>query len=377
MSKAADSKAPASSRIISLDALRGFDMLWIMGGGTVFIGLAQLTGWPVLEWWAGQLKHADWHGFHFEDLIFPLFLFIAGVSMPFSILKRQQRGDNMRGIYLHLVKRALLLILFGMLYNHVQDFREGHIRYASVLARIALGSFFAALIVLNSKQKWHYIWFVVILLVYWAVMALIPAPGFEAGDFSREGNLAGYIDRLLLPGDIILENGFIDPVGLLSTFPAISTALLGVITGHFLKSERKGLTPLKKALFMLLAGVVLLMLGYLWDMVFPINKKMWTSSFVIFAGGWSLILLSVFYLVIDVWGFKNWTFFFIVIGMNSILSYMMQPVLCTRCIRDFFFSGLISIVPEAGRHFVDGLLYTAICWTILYFFYKKKIFLKV
>ncbi|MFZ5941312.1 MAG: acyltransferase family protein [Bacteroidota bacterium] len=376
MNKAGNPRTSAS-RILSLDALRGFDMLWIMGGGTIFVGLAQLTGWPVLEWWADQQEHTDWHGFHFEDLIFPLFLFIAGVSMPFSILKRKERGDSMGKIYLHLIQRMLLLVVFGMLYNHVHWFRSGEIRYASVLARIALGSFFAALIVLNSKQKWHYIWFAVILLLYWAVMALIPAPGFEAGDFSREGNLAGYIDRLLLPGDLVYENGYMDPEGILSTFPAIATALLGVITGHFLRSGNKKLTPLRKGLLMLLAGVVLIFIGYAWDLVFPINKKLWTSSFIVFAGGWSLVLLSLFYLIIDVLGRKGWAFFFVVIGMNSILSYMMQPVLCTWCIKDFFFTGVISLVPEAGRMFADGLLYTLTCWIILYAFYKKGVFLKV
>jgi len=377
MQSSQKSSKSISSRLVSLDALRGFDMLWIMGGGTIFIGLAQLTGWPVLEWWAGQQEHVDWNGFTFKDLVFPLFLFIAGVSMPFSILKRKQRGDSMKKIYLHLITRLITLILFGMLYNHVQDLKAGEIRYASVLARIALGSFFASLIVLNSKEKWHYIWFVAILLIYWAVMALIPAPGYHAGDFSREGNLAGYIDRLLLPGDLVYENGYLDPEGILSTFPAIATALLGVITGHFLKSEKWHLSPLQKGLIMFVSGVVLIFLGYAWDTVFPINKKLWTSSFVVFAGGWSIVLLSVFYLIIDVWGKKNWAFFFVVIGLNSILSYMMQPVLCTWCIRDFFFSGIIGLVPEAGRALVSGILYTSVCWAILYFFYKKGIFLKV
>jgi len=377
MARSEKTAAGSSGRLLSLDALRGFDMFWIMGGGSIFVGLAALTGWPVLEWWADQMEHTDWHGFHFEDLIFPLFLFIAGVSMPFSLKKRQERGDSRSRIYFHLMQRMLLLVLFGMLYNHVHWFRQGEIRYASVLARIAFGSFFAAIIVMNSRQKWHAVWLVGILLVYWLVMALIPAPGYAAGDFTREGNLAGYIDRLLLPGNLVYENGYLDPEGILSTFPAIATALLGVITGHFLGSGKKNFTRLQKGLIMLGAGIVLIGLGYLWDQAFPINKKLWTSSFVVFAGGWSLVLLSVFYLIIDVWGKKSWAFFFVVIGVNSILSYMMQPVLCTWCIRDFFFTGVISLVPEAGQALTSGILYTLTCWIILYFFYRKKIFLKV
>jgi len=366
-----------TERLQSLDALRGFDMFWIMGGGLFIAGLAQLTGWAPLEWFAAQQEHAEWHGFHFEDLIFPLFLFMAGVSMPFSILKRQARGDSMKDIYYHLVRRTVVLILLGMLYNRVQIFEPGHYRLSSVLSRIALGSFFAALIVLNSKKVWHYVWFAGILLGYWAVSALIPAPGHAAGDFSREGCLAGYIDRLLIPWSMPLENGLIEPEGILSTIPSVATALLGVLTGHFLKTDFQQWSKLKKGIVMTMAGVVFLLLGILWNEVFPINKKLWTSSFVLFAGGWSLILFSVFYLVIDVWEYRSWAFFFVVIGMNSILSYLMQPALCMWCVRDFFFRGIINHTPENLKTLVDAITYIATCWSFLYFCYRKKIFLKV
>ena len=366
-----------SERLLSLDALRGFDMLWIMGGALLIEGLARLTGWSFLEWFAGQQEHADWHGFHFEDNIFPMFLFMAGVSMPFSILKRQERGDSMKDIYFHLVKRTVILILLGMVYNGVQVFKPGHYRLASVLSRIALGSFFAALIVLNSKKKWHYIWFAGILIFYWILSAFTSAPGFAMGDLTREGCFAGYVDRLLIPWSMPWENGMIEPEGILSTIPSVATGLLGVLTGHFLRTDYPEWSKLKKGIVMGVVGISFVLLGYLWDMAFPINKKLWTSSFVVFAGGWSLIFFSIFYLIIDVWGYQKWAFFFIVIGANSILSYLMQPVFNMWHIRDFFFGGILHHAPEAWAALLSGITYVGTCWTFLYLCYKNKIFLKV
>jgi predicted acyltransferase len=373
----AEEKKKKSERLISLDALRGFDMFWIMGGNKLIIGLSALTGWPLFEWLAKHMEHVQWEGFQFYDLIFPLFLFIAGVSMPFSIWKRKERGDDTRQIYYHMLKRLVLLVIFGMIHNRVHWFQEGHIRFASVLARIGFGWFFAALIVMNSRKVFHYVWLVGILLGYWAIMALIPAPGYEAGDFSLEGNLAGYIDRLLLPGSLIWDGGYLDPEGILSTIPAVATGLLGVITGHFLRDEYKKLTKFHKGIIMALAGGVLMGLGALWGLSFPIIKKLWTSSFVLYAGGISLILLSIFYIIIDVWGKKQWAFFFVVIGLNSILSYMMQPMLGMHCIKDFIALGFVDLAPENLKILVDAIFYVVVCWTVLYFFYKKKIFLKV
>ena len=366
-----------SERLISLDALRGFDMLWIMGGGVIIAGLAQLTSWAPLQWFSLQQEHTDWNGFHFEDLIFPLFLFMAGVAMPFSILKRQQRGDNIKDIYYHLIKRTVILIFLGMIYNGVQRFHTGDYRLISVLSRIALGSFFAALIVLNSKKQWHYIWFVAILLFYWALSAFTSTPGYAMGDLSREGCFAGYLDRLLIPWSMPYENGYIEPEGILSTIPAIATALMGVLTGHFLRTDFVQWSKMKKGWIMAVVGICFVLLGYLWDLVFPINKKLWTSSFVVFAGGWSLILFSIFFLIIDVWGKKQWAFFFVVIGANSILSYLMQPVLNMWGIQHFFFCGILDHTPAILSTLINGLTYVATCWVLLYLCYRNKIFLKV
>jgi predicted acyltransferase len=367
---------PKSNRLISLDALRGFDMLWIMGGERIITALADLTGAAALTWAATQMEHVEWNGFHFYDLIFPLFLFIAGVSMPLSMDKRLAAGESKVKIYRHIFMRMITLVIFGIIYNGFLEFDWGHTRYASVLGRIGLGWFFAALIVLNSKPKWWYAWFGGILLFYWAVLALIPVPGYGAGNLTMEGSIVGYVDRLLLPGRLYLEVH--DPEGILSTIPAISTALMGAITGNFLRIPNQKISGLKKALWMGIAGIVSLGAGWLWGLALPINKNLWTSSFVIYTGGWSLILLALFYLFIDVWGWKKWAFFFIVIGMNSITIYMLQAgIINFSSSTEFFFGGIIKSLAENWQPLIGAIGYTTVCWVFLYILYKYRIFLKV
>ncbi len=365
------------NRLDSLDALRGFDMFWIVGGEGIFHALAALTGWSFFIWISGQLEHVKWNGFHFYDMIFPLFLFIAGISMPFSLTKRLERGDSRRKVYGHIIKRMLILVFLGMVYNGLLEFNWEHMRYASVLARIGMGWFFAALIFMNSTRKTQYYWFGGILIVYWLVLNFIPVPGHGMGDLSQGNNLADYIDQLFLPGRLYLGNH--DPEGILSTFPAIATALFGVLTGHFLKDQDPKYTPLKKAIFLAGAGMGSLILAYLWNFIFPINKNLWTSTFVLFAGGWSLVLLSVFYLVIDVWKIKKWSFFFVVIGMNPIVIYLCQKgIIAFKSTSDFFLGGFINhYIPENWHDLMNSVGYVAAGWVFLYLLYKQKIFVKI
>ncbi len=364
-------------RLLSLDTLRGFDMLWIAGGEYLMVTLAALTGWPFLQWAAGQMDHVEWEGFRFYDMIFPLFLFIAGVSMPFSILKRQKRGESMKSIYLHLVKRLILLVLLGLIYNGILRLDFEKQRYSSVLARIGIAWFLAAVIVLNTSVRGQVMWFIGILLGYFAIMKLIPVPGFGAGVLTPEGNLAAFIDQKLLPGRLCCYT-FGDNEGLLSHIPAICTALLGTFAGHLLISDDKRLTGLKKGLILLLAGIAALALGKLWSLSFPIIKNLWTSSFVLFAGGWSLILLALFYLVIDVWGFKKWTLPFVVIGLNSITIYMLNSgIISFEQMGGYFFGGLANQFSELAKPVILAAGAVICMWTFLYILYKNKIFLKV
>jgi predicted acyltransferase len=296
--------------------------------------------------------------------------------MPYSFAKRKALGQPKKKVYRHMFQRMILLVIFGMIYNGFLQFQWGEMRYASVLARIGLGWFFAALIVFNSSPRWWYAWFGGILLFYWAIMTLIPVPGFGAGNLTVEGSLAAYIDRLLLPGRLHL--GVHDPEGILSTIPAISTALLGALTANFLRIPDNRIPRIRKALWIGVAGVVSLGLGLLWGILFPINKNLWTSSFVLYAGGWSLLLLSVFYLIIDVWKWRGWAFFFIVIGMNSITIYLVQAgIINFSSSRDFIFGGLIQSFSESWQPLIGTLAYTTVCWVFLYILYKQKLFLKV
>lgn len=367
---------PGAKRLLSLDALRGFDMFWIMGGESVIIGLAAVTGWPVLKWCASQLEHVEWHGFVFYDMIFPLFLFIAGISFPFSLAKRTASGEERSKIYKHVFFRGMILVLLGIIYNNGIRFNLGELRYGSVLGRIGLAWMFAALIYMNAKLSWRIVWFWFLLIAYWIILALIPAPDGNGADiFSREGNIASYIDRVLMPGKLYLGNH--DPEGLMSTIPAISTALLGMFTGDFIISGIFSEKLLRKAGVIFLAGVIFILLGRLWNLVFPINKNLWTSSFVCLAGGLSLVLFSVFYLIIDVWGFRKWAFFFVVIGMNPITIYLANRIINFRSASRFFFGGFNEILPETWGTLINGVGITAIGWIFLYILYRKKIFLRV
>jgi predicted acyltransferase len=366
-----------TERLVSLDALRGFDMIWITGGEGLIFSLAALTGWPIFAWAKTQMHHVPWEGFVFYDMIFPLFLFIAGVSLPYSILKRKNRGDSLKSIYLHLLKRLFLLLLLGLICNRLLYFNFEHQRWASVLGRIGLAWFFAAILMLNTSIRSQILWFIGILLSYWAALSLIPVPGFGAGILTPAGNLCGYIDRHLLSGFLCCYQ-YGDNEGILSTIPAIATALMGVLTGHFLALKKPWLSGLNKGLLLIAAGIAFLGAGKGWSFVFPIIKNLWTSSYVLFAGGWSLILLAIFYLIIDVWKIRRWSFPFVVIGLNSITIYMLSAgIINFESMNKFFFTGVIHHFSEPAQPVISAVCLLLCEWGLLYFLYKKKIFMKV
>ena len=212
-------------RLLSLDALRGFDMFWIMGGEGIVKAAAALTAWPSLVWFAGQLEHPKWNGFALYDLIFPLFLFMAGVSMPFSFEKRLERGDTRGDLCRHVIVRGLLLVFIGMIYNGLLKFDWPNTRYPSVLGRIGLAYLFAGLIVLSTRVRGQVLWLIGVLVAYWAALRFIPVPGYGVRDWAPGHTLTDYIDRSLIPGHLYV--GDRDPEGLFATVPAIGTALFG------------------------------------------------------------------------------------------------------------------------------------------------------
>ena len=362
-------------RLLSLDALRGFDMLFIMGLAGWVVAVCNFfpsSGFTV--WLSGQMKHVAWDGLAHHDTIFPLFLFIAGISFPFSIAKQRAAGKTETQIFLKIIKRGITLVLLGLVYNGIFRLDFADLRCASVLARIGLAWMFSALLFMKFKTKPLVTIAAVILIGYWLLMWLIPG-GPET--YSFEKNLVGMIDRVILPGKLIYGDNSFDPEGLFSTLPAIVTAMLGMFTGQFIRTSDEKISENKKVLYMLAAAVVLLIIGILWNFVFPINKMLWSSSFVCVVAAYSLFMFAFFYYIIDVKRYRRWTFFFRVVGMNSITIYLAQRIINFSGISKFFFGGLAEKCPEIWANLINTTGYIVVCWLFLYFLYKKNVFLKV
>ncbi len=366
-----------TKRLLSIDALRGFDMLFIMGFSTVVALLASaLSGNPDC-WLARQMSHVEWNGLAHHDTIFPLFLFISGMTFPFSCAGQATKGVPRNKILLRTIKRGLVLVFLGLVYSGFFQFNFATLRFPSVLARIGLAWMGAAIIYLyvpNWKARCGIGAF--LLIGYWLLLALCPAPDAPAGTdpFSYEGNLVGYIDRMIMPNHLH-ENRFFDPEGILSTFPAIVTAMLGIFTGEFVKEN--GASPKRKTLMMFAAAVLLAIAGVVWNQFFPINKKLWSSSFVLVVGAYSVAMFALFYWLIDVKGWTGWTPFFKVIGMNSITVYLAMRIIDFHKISNFFFGGFTGLFPEPWSKIISTALFTFTIWLFLLFLYKKKVFLKV
>ncbi len=299
---------------------------------------------------------------------------MAGVATNFSIGKELERGKTRNQLLWKVVKRGLLLVLLGIINNNglrIQPIYE--LRFGSVLGRIGLAYMFANIIYLFSKQKAQIVWGIALLIGYWLLLKFTSAPGHPRGDLTMEGNFASYIDRHLLPGKLYL--GIHDPEGLVSTIPAISTGLLGILAGSYLK--RADVTGAAKSIRLAIAGVISIALALLWNLDFPINKNLWTSSFVLLVGGLSLILLSVFYYVIDVLGYKKWAFFFRVIGMNSILIYLSGHFINWEYTTNGFLQWVDQLIGDPFGVVVMAICVLLVKWVFLYFMYRQKIFLKV
>lgn len=363
------------ARLDSLDALRGFDMFFIVGGSVLIKALAKLFPSDFSTFASTQMSHMDWHGFAFYDMIFPLFLFIAGVSFPFSLDKSREIGTSNRKVIQKVIIRAFKLFLLGLVINKALWLDFGNIRYASVLGRIGIAWMFGAIIYVYGGRKWSAIIGGILLIGYYFLAAFVPSPEIPPGAsvFSPEGSVICWFDANFLPGKV-LEKGF-DPEGILSTIPAITTALMGILTGAFLKNQ--SCKQMCKVYVMFAAAAVLVIVGLLWNEIFPINKKLWTSSYVCLAGGLSMFLLAFFYLIIDVLKFKKWAFFFRVIGLNSITIYVAQRVFSFHHMTNFLGGGTVNLFPENARPVVYAFLYLAIIWFFLYFLYRRKIFIKV
>lgn len=364
------------SRMRSIDALRGFDMFWIMGIGVAVTQFATIQDTPFWAQFALQFSHPYWDGFTFWDMIFPLFMFISGLTSPFSIDKQLEKGRSRKQIVWKIVKRGFILILLGVIFNtrslELRDLSE--YRYASVLGKIGASYVFANILYIYTKGKIKpmIFWYSFLLIGYWLLLKFTSAPGFPMGDLTEEGNFMSYFDRLFLPG--VLSRGIHDTVGMLNIITGTATTLSGVIAGYFLKKHPA--TPIKKVIWFLIIGAGMILLALLWSIDFPVNKNLWSSSFTLLTGGISLILFALFYYVIDVKGYYKWSFFFTVIGINSIFIYV-SPIFINYAYTGNTLFNWLGQLSGAYAAPVLTLCTVLVKWLLLYFMYKKKIFIKI
>lgn len=361
---------PVSNRILSVDTLRGFTMFFIIGGERIFTSIAHV--WPntVTESIAKNMEHAGWSGFYFYDQIFPLFLFLTGLLIPLVISRLREKGKSDREIFLHIGKRALVLILLGFAEYGFLHFDWPKMRWMSVLGRIGICYFFAGILALKTSWRVQLYVIVGILAGYWAAVNFIPVPGFGPGVLTPEGCLTTWLDQKIIPGTLGL--GLYDRQGILSTFTAISSTIIGVLAGRWLFSKR---THYQKITGFITAGIILTIAGAVWGTFFFISRNVWTSSFVLLSSGISLLLMALFYWFIDVKGFKKWTFFLVVIGMNAITIWVGQRFIDFKFTSDALFLGMSKYFGVLQPVFL-ALAVVFVKWMLLWFLYSKKIFLK-
>jgi predicted acyltransferase len=401
-----------ATRVVSVDALRGFDMFWILGGDSLAQALKRMSaGGDGLAGSAGsflgyQLEHAEWAGFRFYDLIFPLFVFIVGVSLVFS-LTRLVEQEGKAAAHRRVFRRFVLLFVLALIYSGGVNQFWPDIRLLGVLNRIALCYLFASLLFLNLPWRGLVAACASLLIGYWALMTYVPFPDLRPvtasgqvisqqmtatnvaqlnwsttntlrGVFEPGLNLANYLDAKYLPGKKWDKTW--DPEGLLSTLPAIATCLLGVFAGLLLRNSR--FDAQKKSLWLICGGVVLVAAGWLWGIQFPVIKKIWTSSYVLVAGGYSALLLGVFHHVIDVWGKQRWATAFVWIGANAITLYFADSIIGFERLAHRLVGGDVgrwldhSLTIGAG-HLVAACVGLTIAVALARFLYQRKIFLRV
>ncbi|NET70671.1 MAG: DUF5009 domain-containing protein [Sphaerospermopsis sp. SIO1G2] len=377
-----------SQRLVSLDVFRGIaiaSMILVNNPGS----------WSYIY---PPLKHAEWHGCTPTDLVFPFFLFIVGVAMPFSVAKYTPENRPTRQVYLRIIRRGLVLFALGLfltLFTFFLDFifkgipiDLSNMRIMGVLQRISLAYVISAFLVLQLSQRSLWIFSGISLLIYWGAMQLIPVPGFGAGNLSAEGNFAGYIDRMILGSQHLYQSGSFDPEGLFSTIPAVVTVLIGYLTGSWLQKQQ---VKSRTSVNLVIWGLVCLIIGIFWGFVFPINKPLWTSSYVVYTAGWALLVLALCYEVVEVRGLKKWGFPWQVMGVNAIFLFIGSGVVGRILVKISVGSGenIVSLKTWIYKNLfsswagnMNGSLLFAVAnlvlwWFMLYFMYRQRWFLKI
>lgn len=369
-------------RLVSLDALRGFDMIWIIGGENVIHHLAKATDMPLFNALAVQMRHQAWEGFHFYDLIMPLFLFMVGMSIPFSLSNRLAKGESKKRIYFHSFKRAIILFLLGMVCQcNLLAFDPDKLYIIhDTLQSIAIGYFFSIVIYTTLKPGKQLLLTFGLLLFYWCILRFVPVPGHEAGILTPESNIAKYVEQLVFGR---FDDAPAPYAWFLGSLGFVATVMTGVFAGSIVRLKQLKIVFFKsenilvhKTIALAGVGLVLVLSGQLISLWYPIIKAIWNPTFVLFSSGLSFLLMALFYYIIDVKGYQRWAFWLKVIGMNSIAVYMSVHLID--------FEGIANNIIYGTEQFV-GVYYSTIktiaglliIYGLLYFMYKKSVFIKV
>jgi predicted acyltransferase len=360
--------AAPSPRVFAVDALRGFDMIWIIGGKKIVKGLDSAVDSPFTNWLFSQLDHAPWYGFTFYDIIMPLFLFLVGIAMVYSTGKRLASGDSRALLWKHILIRVVVLWILGMMVQgKLLTYDLEQIRlYSNTLQAIAAGYLIASLFILYLPLLAQIGATAGLMLATWAVYAVIPGPG---GMYEPEGNIALHIDRIVLGG---FQDGT-TYTWILSSLNFGATTMLGVFTGYLL---RTGARPVRMLGFLALGGVTLILVSFAWMPWHPMIKHLWTGSFVLYSGGICILLLAAFYLVTDVLGYRAWAAFLVVVGSNAIFAYVSASIFDYRLVAAVFLGGLERYTGD-WQPFILALGGFAVLYGVLYTMYRKKIFIKI
>lgn len=369
---------PAIGRLVSLDVFRGVTiagMVLVNNPGT----------WEHIYW---PLEHAQWHGWTPTDLVFPFFLFIVGVAITLAFGSRVESGRT-SDLYLKIVKRTLIIFGIGLFLNALPYFSLSELRIPGVLQRIAVCYFFASILFLTTKIRTQVAITIALLLGYWLLVKVIPAPGFAAGDLTKEGSLPSFIDRVVFGKHVWALGKVYDPEGLLSTLPALATTLIGLLTGSWLRSKK---SAHEKVAGLFVAGAICVAIGWAWNSFFPINKALWTSSYVLFSGGLALQFLALCYWVIDIKGYRCWAKPFEIFGLNAIALYVAADLIAVLLdlikvsgpdgskisLGSWVFEHLFaSWASPVNASVAFAFTFVLVCFGLMWILYRRKVFIKV
>lgn len=363
-----------TERLMSLDVFRGITI-----AGMILVN--NPGSWDYVY---PALRHAVWHGCTPTDLVFPFFLFIMGVAITISLTKKKETYQNQKKLIIVILKRSLILFLLGIILNAFPDFDLASIRIPGVLQRIGVVYLISSIIFLKMSDKHQYLLAVLILIIYWLILTLVPVPNVGYPNLEPINNLAAWLDNLLLKNHLWKHSKVWDPEGILTTFPAIVTTMIGIFVGKFLLTNKEKLYITSLLFFY---GNILLLLGYIWSVWLPLNKNLWTSSYVLYTGGLAIIFLSSCYLLIEVFGYKKWAKPFQVFGLNAITVYFSSELigrilftikLDSKPINVYLFNNyFLSWLEQYFASLLWAFLYVIIWLFIMWILYKKNIFIKI